>query len=64
MTPTIQDISITCMAEPVFVEIEKNSKGYNYRISAHKETLLGEDGAVRVVLLAKEQLEKALGAQP
>jgi hypothetical protein len=54
----IKEWTISSMAEPVGVKIEKNSKGYNYEISLH-----GEDFAevIPAILAARQQLEKDLG---
>lgn len=48
---------ITSIAEPFSVKIEKNSKGYNYELSAHESSM---DGALNTVLKAKAQLEVEL----
>ena len=54
---TIKEIQVQSIAEPAQVKIERNSKGYNYELSVHGETM---DGSINVILEAKARLELEL----
>lgn len=58
---TVKEIQVQSIAEPAQVKIERNSKGYNYEISVHSETL--PDACIEV-LKAKALLELELYGTP
>ena len=48
---------VTSIEEPFGVKIVKNSKGYNYELSAHESTM---EGALATIQKAKAKLELEL----
>lgn len=59
---TLKELHISSMAEPCQVEIERNSKGYNYHLNLHAEDM---QNAIETILNAKATLDKELyGEQP
>ena len=59
---TIKEITVASIAEPACVKIERNSKGYNYEVSIHADTM---SNALAQASIARKQLEAELyGSNP
>lgn len=54
---TLKEIQVSSIGEPCYIKVERNSKGYNYEMGIHAETM---NHAFEIMKLTKEKIEGLL----